>query len=315
LGIGAEVSGSGIDPAGIGRITDSLPRALCWAAMWDMTRDAELAASDFVALVLSDIGAETDIGIVESLHRNLRTAVEQYVAPHQRDGVWASVSAAARAHLDRAVPGSDAQLAWARLFTRMAASNEDLATVAGLRDGNIAIDGLTIDTDLRWTLVTALARNGRLDADGIAAERDADPTTAGAEYAAGALAARPTAEAKAEAWAAVIERDDLPNGTQDAIIGVGRDNSGVGFAQASQEELLRPYAERYFAAITDVWANRPMEIARAIVTGLYPRFVVSAETVRRTDEFLADETTAPALRRLVMEGRDDVVRALRAQSV
>ena len=42
---------------GIGSIRDSLPRALCWSAAWDMTRDAEMPARDYVRLVLSGIEA------------------------------------------------------------------------------------------------------------------------------------------------------------------------------------------------------------------------------------------------------------------
>ena len=45
---------------GLSRLDDSLARALCWGAAWDMTRDAEMTATDFVALVLANIGAETD---------------------------------------------------------------------------------------------------------------------------------------------------------------------------------------------------------------------------------------------------------------
>ncbi len=45
---------------GLSRLDDSLARALVWGATWDMTRDAELPARDFVRLVLANIGTETD---------------------------------------------------------------------------------------------------------------------------------------------------------------------------------------------------------------------------------------------------------------
>jgi aminopeptidase N len=206
------------------------------------------------------------------------------------------------------------QLWWVRLLVRAASTDADLGFLGGLRDGSITCDGLTIDADLRWALVGALVRSGRLDAADIEAEAAADHTTAGAEYAAGALAARPTAAAKAEAWASVMDRDDLPNGTQDAIIGVGRNRGGIGFTQASQVALLEAYVEPYFAAVADIWAERPLEIAQAIVSGLYPRMIVEQSTVDRTDAFLAASTPVPALRRLILEGRADIVRALRARA-
>ena len=46
----------------VGDFAESLPRALCWAAAWDMTRDAELAARDYVSLVQRGVGGETWYG-------------------------------------------------------------------------------------------------------------------------------------------------------------------------------------------------------------------------------------------------------------
>jgi aminopeptidase N len=179
------------------------------------------------------------------------------------------------------------------------------------------VPGLTIDTDLRWALFAALARNGTVGDAEIDAELDRDRTTAGEENAAGARAALPTAAAKAAAWAAVIDRTDLPNRTQDAIIG-GRYGSsfiGLGFVQAGQRDLMVPYVERYFAMLGDVWRTRTLEIARTIVSGLYPKLIVGPETVAATDAYLASSSDVPAgLRRLLVEARDDVVRALAAQA-
>ncbi len=46
--------------AGLSRLDDSLARALVWGAAWDMTRDGEMAATAYVALVLGNIGTESD---------------------------------------------------------------------------------------------------------------------------------------------------------------------------------------------------------------------------------------------------------------
>jgi aminopeptidase N len=301
--------------AGIGTFTESLPRALCWAATWDMVRSAEAGARGFIAMVLSGIDSETDIGVVETLHGNLVTALTYYVDPAARAETSERVARAALAHTLAADPGSDRQLAWARLFVRLAASDDDLDLLAPLRDGSRRIDGLTIDADLRWALVGALARAGRLDEVEIEAERVRDNTTTGTENAAGALAARPTAEAKDAAWASVIDRVDLPNRTQERIIGGARRNpAGVGMVQSSQVDLLEPYVARYFDAIRDVWATRTTEIARTIASGLYPRLFVSRDTLDRTDALLAGDGVPAALRRLLTEERADVARALAAQA-
>ena len=262
----------------IGAIVDSLPRALCWAATWDMVRSAEAGARDFIAMVLAGIDSETDIGVVETLHADVADGADPVRGsgrPRPARRPWWRARPANTC--TSAAPGSDGQLAWTRLFVRVAASDDDLRTDRRrCGTGPAQLDGLTVDTDLRWALIGALARHGRLDDAEIEAERVRDNTTAGAENAAGALAARPTAEAKAAAWASVIDRSDLPNRTQERIIGgVRRNPAGVGMVQSDQLDLLAPYVDRYFDVVVDVWATRTTEIARTIASGLYPRYFVS----------------------------------------
>jgi aminopeptidase N len=124
----------------------------------------------------------------------------------------------------------------------------------------------------------------------------------------------PTAVAKAAAWASLVDRADLSNRTQEMVAGGGRrDRAGVGLTQRGQAELLTPYAERYWDVVADLWANRTMEIARTLVTQLYPRWDVRPYTLARTDAFLAATDRPPALRRLLTEARADVARALAAR--
>ncbi|MGQ4443885.1 ERAP1-like C-terminal domain-containing protein, partial [Streptomyces violaceoruber] len=89
----------------------------------------------------------------------------------------------------------------------------------------------------------------------------------------------------------------------------------AGFAQPSQRVLLAPYAEKYFAAIERVWAERSIQIGMDVVRGLFPSLRDSQDTLDATDAWLsAHEDAAPVLRRLVLEARDDLARALRAQA-
>ncbi|MYT33565.1 aminopeptidase N [Streptomyces sp. MspMP-M5] len=292
--------------AHLGDFTDSLPRALCWASAWDMTRDGELPTRDYLALVLSGIGKESDIGVVQSLHRQVKLALDLYAAPEWRESGLAQWTEAALAHLRAAEPGSDHQLAWARAFAAAARTGEQLDLLAGLLDGTEEIPGLAVDTELRWTLLERLAATGRADEPEIAAELERDKTSAGERHAATARAARPTAEAKAEAWASVVESDKLPNAVQEAVI--------AGFVQPDQRELLAPYTAKYFAAVKDVWESRSHEMAQQIVVGHYPALQVSQETLDATDAWLARAEPSPALRRLVTESRAGVERALRARA-
>ncbi|GHE66686.1 aminopeptidase N [Streptomyces spiralis] len=290
----------------LGDFASSLPRALCWASAWDMTRDAELATRDYLSLVLSGIGKESDIGVVQSLHRQVKLAIELYADPAARDALLARWTEATLAHLRAAEGGGDHQLAWARAFAATARTPEQLDLLEGLLDGSQSIEGLAVDTELRWAFVERLAAVGRFDEPEIAGEYARDKTAAGERHAATARAARPTPEAKADAWASVIDSDKLPNAVQEAVI--------AGFVQTDQRELLASYTERYFEVVKDIWDARSHEIAQQIAVGFYPAIQVSEDTLRRTDEWLASAEPNAALRRLVSESRAGVERALKAQA-
>ncbi|MFF7964458.1 aminopeptidase N [Streptomyces sp. NPDC007903] len=289
----------------LGDFAESLPRALSWASAWDMTRDGELATRDYLSLVLSGIGKESDIGVVQSLHRQAKLAIDLYADPAARETLLTRWTEATLAHLRTAEPGSDHQLAWARAFAATARTPEQLDLLEALLDGSQTVEGLAVDTELRWAFVERLAAVGRFDEAEIAAEYERDRTAAGERHAATARAARPTAEAKAEAWASVVESDKLPNAVQEAVI--------IGFVQTDQRELLAPYTDRYFDSVKSAWDSRSHEMAQQIAVGLYPSVQVSEETLRKTDAWLTATEPTPALRRLISESRAGVERALKAQ--
>ncbi|MEU6676062.1 aminopeptidase N [Streptomyces sp. NPDC046925] len=289
----------------IGDFEASLPRALSWASAWDMTRDAELPTREYLSLVLSGIGKESDIGVVQSLHRQVKLALDLYAAPAGREQALADWTEATLSHLRAAEAGGDHQLAWARAFASTARTEEQLTLLEELLSGKQSIAGLAVDTELRWAFVHRLAAKGRLDEAGIAAELDRDKTAAGERHAAAARAARPTPEAKAEAWASVVESDKLPNAIQEAVI--------AGFVQTDQRELLAPYTEKFFAAVKGAWDSRSHEMAQQIAVGLYPSIQVSQATLDATDAWLSSAAPSAALRRLITESRAGVERALRAQ--
>ncbi|MES4906462.1 MULTISPECIES: aminopeptidase N [unclassified Streptomyces] len=291
--------------AHLGELTDPLARALCWSALWNLTRDALMPARDFLDLVERFGGAETDIGVVQMVQAWAQSALQHYAAPDWREEGGLRVAEGALRELRLAAPGSGHQLAWSRFFAQTAATDLDQRVLLGLLDGTARIDGLDVDQELRWTFLASLAAQGAAGASLIAAELARDDTASGKRHQVRCLAARPSAEVKAEAWASVVESDALSNALVEATI--------AGFAQPSQAELLAPYEDRYFAVIERVWRERSIEIAMSIVRGLFPA-QGDARTLEAADAWLAGHPdAAPALRRLVLEARDDLARALRAQ--
>ena len=290
----------------LGALDDSLARALVWGAAWDMTRDAEVSTGDFLQLVLSGIGSETDIGVVQGVLRQLRTAIDVYATPEHRPEYLARLADRARALAMASEAGSDRQLAFSRAFAGAATTPEQLDSVAALLDGSVVWDGLAIDTDMRWFLLQQLVSAGLREDDAITAELERDDTATGRRQAAVARASRPTSVAKELAWAEILDRPDLPNAIIEASIG--------GFVQPDQVDLLTPYRDRYFEVLPSVWDTRTMEIAQSVTMGLYPMFLIDEETLAATDAFLAQPGLNSACRRLVIEGRDGVERAMRARA-
>jgi aminopeptidase N len=292
--------------AGIDTVADSLARALLWGAAWDMTRDAEMSTTDFVELVLRGIGTETDTTAVSRLPVYVRTAIHYYSDPGNRAALRTRWESGLRALLDGAGAGSDHQLAFIRAYAAAAHSDDALDLIAGLLDSSASLAGLVVDTDLRWTLLTALARNGRAEADRVEEELARDNTISGQENAAMALTVRPTAEAKAQAWHDAIERDDVANETQRQI--------AYAFPVAGQEALLAPYLEKYLEAADTIWEEKGTQRATSALEHMFPMPLVSEDALARIDDWLADSPANPAAKRYVNEGRDDMARALAAQA-
>jgi len=289
----------------IDAIPDSLARALCWGAAWDMTRDAEMRATDFVSLVLRGVARETDLTAASGVLRQAQAAVHLYSDPARRPQLAEHWEQGVRRLLDGSVAGSDHQLALLRAYSRAARSPAALDFLAGLLDGSRGMDGLAVDTDLRWTLVSALARMGRFGEDDIDAELAKDDTISGREQAAAARALRPDPTAKERAWRDAILRDDVPNETQRSI--------ATAFQEPGQDDVLEPYVDKYLDKATTVWEELGTSRASSALMFLFPRVLARQDVLDRVDAWLSSTTANPAAKRLVGEGRADLERALRAQ--
>ena len=147
----------------LGRLDDSLARAVVWGAAWDMTRDAQMRATDFVHLVLRNIARETDPSGLSSLPRFASLAAHAYSAPAHREQLLAEWEAGLRRLVEESAPGSDHQLTFVRHYALSARSDDAVAALRGLLDGSWAPEGLALDQDLRWTILTGLGprRAGR----------------------------------------------------------------------------------------------------------------------------------------------------------
>ncbi|MDE0546955.1 aminopeptidase N [Microbacterium sp. C7(2022)] len=290
----------------LARITDPLARSLVWGAAWDQTRDAEASASDYVDLVLRNIGSETESTTVRTTLAQLQLAANSYVTPAARTATREKVADALWQLAQSADAGSDSQLQFVTSFASAACTPAHWQTVSGIRSGEIVLDGLEIDTDLSWQLLVSLAAGSLVTSEDIDAALAADNTAKGGEFAAQARASIPTLEAKRAAWSSLIDNADLPN----TIVRM----SALGFTSPAGVEVLPSFIEPYFDMILPIWNTRTYKIAEYLIAGLYPAALASVELRDATRAWLsAHADAAPALRRLVAENLAGVERALSVQ--
>ena len=173
-------------------LTDPMARALCWTALWDSARDA-VTPSRPVRGRRAALRPRGDRHRRAAERPGQRRHRDRTLRPGGAGGpVRRGFLSVAADELQRAAPGSDQQLAWAR--TVAATSRYDgsrLDLLRGILDGSTVIEGLSVDAELRWNLWHALAANGQATAEQLDAELARDNTAAGKSGHATALAARP----------------------------------------------------------------------------------------------------------------------------
>ena len=289
----------------LGNITDPLTRALCWAAVWDMHRDGEISSSDFLNIAFAGLPGENDDAVVSITLSQMYTSVEAYSTDANRNQMRIKLADGLNALTQSAAPGSDLQLLFARAFAQNAVTAAQIESVRALLKGSAP--GLIVDADQRWFFMIALSERGAITKAELDAELVRDNTTSGNCFYETAIAAAPTGSAKDYAWHKIVN-EDIQTSVRSALV--------AGFQRPIQRELLANYVDRYFDSIIGVWEAKSYEGAAKIVSGLYPTWVVSQSTIDKTAKWL--DTTgkeSPAvLRKLVIEARDGLVRALKVQS-
>ncbi|MFJ2621699.1 aminopeptidase N [Glutamicibacter sp. NPDC087344] len=303
----------------LGGLTDSLARATCWASLWDAVRSATLDAQSYVGAILKHAHTVTDAGVFTVLNDQLATTISRFAAPELRAGLRERAAKVLTGWLTEFEPGSDQQTTTARTLARLARAGVAGEVIdAFLAEGENRFS-VTVDEQLLWDSYIALAASGRLDAaaeERMQAAAKANPSSVALNAVRTALAARPDPAVKEHAFDTVLmARDDQGALSNDALSAVA-----LGFSLGSSS-LLAPFEERYWAAIQPVFETMSMEFATRVIQGLYPMHQDLAGAVEQNSA-LADATSwlerhdsAPkALRRILIEERDALQRALNAQA-
>ena len=187
----------------INDIEEPFTRLMLWQSLYDSVYDAKLPLDQYVHFVLDNLGAEQNINVIRMGARYLGTAYgylnQVDIDDAKRDELQNAIEQFAWKQLQAAKPGSDAQKVWFETFTGVAHSDEALANAEKLLNGELSIDGLKLDPDMRWDLV--VLQNQHLYGDyqkAIDSELAKDNSDRAQNFAISAEAVRPQQEAKAK---------------------------------------------------------------------------------------------------------------------
>lgn len=280
--------------ANLYRFDDALARAVIWLALWDMTRDGELAASDFIDTTLKLLSTETESTTFRYALACLSTTVWHYTDRTKRAAIAQHTAQALLDLAKQAPAGSDMQfqLISAYLTYGVEGDSAFADTVRGLLSGSRVLEGLELDNNFRWSLVRALSSINAIDEEDIQRELEKKDTTENREFALAARAARATADAKAWAWNEALHDEVLTNSQLESV--------ASGFASTPSPEFAEPYVKEYFDSAEWIWNHKTFHMAEALLEGLYPRYADPATLVELGDKWLASHADADnALRRLI----------------
>ncbi|MFF7364741.1 aminopeptidase N [Streptomyces sp. NPDC008125] len=283
----------------VAAVRDPLAAALVWSILWDMTRDGELPARKYVSLVADGLPHVTDPTLAQALHDRALKAVREYVAPSWRARGLAELAGVSLALVRRSEPGSELCLVHLRAFVHAARSSEHMAELSRLLDGD-RLD----DAELRWTVLRRLVALGERDGPAVDAECLRDPSAAGERHAAACRAAIPTVRAKAEAWRRILS-GELAGGTFWGTL--------EGFCEPGHHSLPDGYDTAYFEVVGRVWEELAGGRALRFAREAFPAASIGEATVAAAQARIDRPGTPAALRRVLAEGRSDLLRALRAQ--
>ncbi len=293
-------------------VTDPVTRRVILASAWDMTRDGELPARDFLTLALRALQAEDSISTVTTLLAQVDRAVTTFVPAAERSSQLETVAQELFSLLAAAKPGSDRQHLLVRAVARRAVTREQYQVLARLYLEEPSSFNLKLNMDLRWQLLFALVRGGLAGPDEVRNLADLDTTLTGKQNTARALASSDDPQVRESTWEAVLWDPEIPNEHRWALA------AGFWAHAVSSPSQYSRFAVDFFGSVASVWAQHTFHTASRIVEIMSPAnlagYLPEVDVVELAKRWSVENPDQPSsLRRLIVEVQDDALRQVQAQ--
>jgi aminopeptidase N len=264
-----------------GGLPTVIGRTLVVTTAWRLLYDGELTARRFVDCGVDVLRRETAGSVIEPLLDRLVEAADEWTPASMREPLLSQVA--------------DLCIALAADPDRRVAAVRGLAHSATTTAQLDALAGAATEADLRWRRLARLAELDRLDDSEVDSLLAADPNPDAWQSALAARAARPTEDAKAQAWKIVMEDRTAP---PDAVFRVGRS-----FWRPGQEQLVTPYAERFAEVLPTLGSSGKM-VARLLSSAFFPTVGGHEGLLDRIEIAAAGDDVAPIIRKRMRERSD-----------
>ena len=273
------------------RLPDGESRTAAVMSSWDqMLRDG-LSGRDLVACVLAALESERSATLAELFLERAVDAAELWTAPADIVGQVRRIADATMSLADRL------GLPALRALALCATTREHFERLAGPATG---------DLELRWRVLARRAELGEYDADGVAAALADDPDPDAKVWALAVRAAMPDASAKDEVFRPLMVERSIARTKARKLV-------SLMFWRPGQEDVLRPFADRYLSVMRDL--DRGMLTLMALVPEMYPAAVGDEKFLQESATMADDITLPPLVRQRLVHGNDLLARQLRSRRV
>ena len=278
-------------------LEDPFQRRMVWGTLYAMVRHEKLRASDFMALILTNLPTEHDLGVLEYLlgGRVINETLFNFLAPEHRPDFATRLMEILMEGRGNAPGDSDIWLLWHDALVSLASTSDAIDVLRPLLEGN------TLDQPRRWNIVSKLAQLGATDAEAmLETELDRDPTDQGHRAAFGIRGAIPTAEAKRAQWERLADPE--------LSLSLQRAGSGS-FHSALYPELSAPYVDKWFEAVRTIDWDAEQHRIGVWFDNLFPP-IYAPEFLERSRREFAAAKLPPRAHRAWQESNDQIERII-----
>ena len=264
-----------------GELPTAVGRTLALTTAWGLLYDGELTAQGVVDCGVGVLIRETADSVIEPSLGLVVDTADLWAGPSVRDRLLSQVADLCISLADR----SNRRLAALRGLAQSATTPAQLEALAAH----------VTEPNLRWRRLIRLAELDQLDESDLEQLLAEDPDPDAWMNAARARAAVPSAEAKAQAWQAVVVDRKIPPGFLFDF--------GCAFWRPGQEELLTPYAERFLHSLQQFGDSGAMW-GLSLSGAFYPAVGGEEGFLDRLSDAAGDDGVSPVVRQKVRERND-----------